>query len=162
MNENKVPQLFIATGATKWNDPQHFPWTMASIPSYHSEAHVYTKYLLANDRDGKIGILCQNDDYGKDYLKGFKDGIAGKMRIVAEFPYEPSEPTIYSQIASLQASGADVFFDASSAKFAAQAIKHAAELGWRPIHILNSVSASIGSVFKSAGLGNSKGILAAS
>jgi branched-chain amino acid transport system substrate-binding protein len=162
MNENKVPQLFIATGATKWNDPQHFPWTMASIPSYQSEAHVYAKYLLANHPDGKIGILYQNDDYGKDYLRGFKDGIGGKMRIVAELPYEPSEPTVYSQIAGLQASDADVFFDASSAKFAAQAIKHAAEVGWRPVHVLNGVSASIGSVFKPAGLDNSKGILTAS
>jgi branched-chain amino acid transport system substrate-binding protein len=162
MNENKVPQLFIATGATKWNDPQHFPWTMLSIPSYQSEAHVYAKHLLANHADGKIGILYQNDDYGKDYLKGFKDGVAGKMRIVAELPYEPSEPTVYSQIATLQASGADIFFDASSAKFAAQAIKHAAEIGWKPVHLLNGVSASIGSVFKPAGLENAKGTLSAS
>jgi len=162
MNENKVPQLFIASGATKWNDPQRFPWTMALIPSYQSEAQVYAKHVLANHPDGKIGILYQNDDYGKDYLKGFKDGIAGRMPIVAELPYEPSEPTVYSQIASLQASGANVFFDASSAKFAAQAIKHAAEVGWKPVHILNGVSASIGGVFKPAGIENAKGILTAS
>ena len=161
MNDNKVPQLFIGSGATKWNDPQHFPWTMAGLPSYQAEAHIYAKYLLEKHPDGKIGILYQNDDYGKDYLKGLEDGLGGKMRIAAELSYEPSEPTIYSEISNLQASGADVFFDMTMAKFAAQAIKRLAEIAWKPVHILTITSASIGAVFKPAGIENSKGTLTA-
>jgi branched-chain amino acid transport system substrate-binding protein len=125
-------------------------------------AHIYAKYLYQNHPDKKIAILYENDDYGKDYLKGFKDGLGGRMPIVAEISYETSEPTIYSQVSNLQASGADIFFDVTSAKFAAQANKRTAEIGWKPVHILNSVSASIGSVFTPAGLENSKGILSTS
>ncbi len=162
LNAKKVPQLFVATGATKWNDPQHFPWTIGFQPSYQSESRVYAKYLLDNHPNGKIAILFQNDDYGKDYVKGLKDGLAGKMQIVAELPYEASDPTIDSQMISLKASGADVFFNVTTPKFAAQAIKKSAEIGWKPLHLLNNVSASIGGVLKPAGLENAKDALSAS
>jgi branched-chain amino acid transport system substrate-binding protein len=161
LNAKKVPQLFVATGATKWNDPQHFPWTIGFQPSYQSESRVYVRYLLDNQPNGKIAILFQNDDYGKDYLKGLKDGLGGKMQIVAELPYEASDPTIDSQMISLKASGADVFFNVTTPKFAAQAIKKAAEIGWKPLHLLNNVSASIGAVLKPAGLENAKDALTA-
>ncbi len=161
LNAKKVPQLLVATGATKWNDPQHFPWTMGFQPNYQSEARVYAKYLLDNQPNGKIAILFQNDDYGKDYVKGLKDSLAGKMQIVAELPYEASDPTIDSQMISLKASGADVFFNVTTPKFAAQAIKKSAEIGWKPLHLLNNVSASIGGVLKPAGLENAKDALTA-
>src|SRR5499427_442573 len=159
MNAKKVPQLFAATGATKWNDPQRFPWTMGWQPSYQAEARIYAEYLLKNHPQGKIGVLYQNDDYGKDYVKGLKDGLKGKIRIVAEVPYETTDPTVDSQIINLKASGADVFFNVATPKFAAQAIKKIAELGWKPVHLLNNVSQSVGSVLKPAGLDNAKGVL---
>src|ERR1700730_3827598 len=159
MNSKKVPQLFVATGATRFGDPANFPWTMGWQPNYQSEGHVYGKYVLDNHPNGKIAILFQNDDYGKDYVKGLKDGLAGKMQIVAELPYETTDPTIDSQMISLKASGADVFFNVTTPKFAAQAIKKSAEIGWKPLHLLNNVSQSIGSVLKPAGLDNSTGIL---
>jgi branched-chain amino acid transport system substrate-binding protein len=159
MNEKKVPQLFIATGANKWNDPKHFPWTMGWQPSYQSEARVYAKYLLKHSPNGKVAILYQNDDYGKDYLKGFKDGLGGKLKIVSELSYDTTEPTVDSEVISLQASGADVFFNVTTPKFAAQAIRKAAELEWHPLHILNNVSASVGAVMKPAGFDHAKGIL---
>ncbi len=161
LNAKKVPQLFVATGATKWNDPTHYPWTMGWQPNYQSEARIYAEYLVRNHPQGKIGILYQNDDYGKDYVKGLKDGLNGKMRIVAEIPYEASDPTVDSQIISLKASGADIFFNVATPKFAAQAIKKAAEVGWKPIHLLNNISVSVGSVLKPAGLDSAKGILTA-
>jgi branched-chain amino acid transport system substrate-binding protein len=159
MNARKVPQLFVATGATKWGDPKNFPWTMGWQPNYQSESRVLAKYLLEKHPKGKIGVLYQNDDYGKDYLKGLKDGLAGKMQVVAELPYEPADPTVDSQIISLKASGADIFFNVATPKFAAQAIRKAAEIGWKPVHLLNSVSASVGSVLKPAGFENSVGII---
>jgi branched-chain amino acid transport system substrate-binding protein len=159
MNAKKVPQLFVATGATKWNDPKRFPWTMGWQPSYQSEGRIYAQYLIANHPHGKIGILYQDDDYGKDYVKGLKDGLAGRIPVVAEQSYETTDPTIDSQIVNLQASGADIFYDITTPKFAAQAIKKVAEIGWKPLHLLNNVSASIGSVIKPAGFENSKGIL---
>jgi branched-chain amino acid transport system substrate-binding protein len=159
MNAKKVPQLFVATGATKWNDPKHFPWTIGWQPNYQSEGHIYAQYLLKTHPDGKVGILYQNDDYGKDYVKGLKDGLNGKMPIISEQPYETTDPTIDSQIINLKASGADVFFNVTTPKFAAQAIKKAAEIEWKPVHLLNNVSNSLGSVLKPAGLDNSKGIL---
>ena len=155
MNGKRVPQLFVATGATKWNDPQNFPWTIGWQPNYQSEGHIFAQYLLQNDPRGKIGILYQNDDYGKDYVKGLKDGLNGKMQIVAESPYETTDP----QIVSLKASGADIFYDVTIPKFAAQAIKKAAEIEWKPIHLLNSVSNSVGGVIKPAGFDISRGIL---
>jgi len=159
MNAEKVPQLFVATGATKWNNPKDFPWTMGWQPSYQSESHIYAQYLLKNYPQAKVGILYQNDDYGKDYVKGFKDGAGGKLQIVAEVPYETTDPTIDSQMVSLKASGADVFFDVTIPKFAAQAIKKAAEIEWKPLHLLNNVSSSVGGTLKPAGLDNSKDIL---
>jgi branched-chain amino acid transport system substrate-binding protein len=159
MNAKKLPQLFVATGATKWNDPKHFPWTIGWQPNYQSEGHIYAQYLLKNHPNGKVGILYQNDDYGKDYVRGLKDGLNGKLPIVAELPYETTDPTIDSQMVSLKSSGADVFFNVTTPKFAAQAIKKAAEIEWKPLHLLNNVSNSVGSVLKPAGFDNSKGIL---
>jgi len=159
MNIKKVPQLFVATGATKWNDPKHFPWTMGWQPSYQSEGRVYAEYLIKNHPNGKIAILYQDDDYGKDYVKGLKDGLDGKLTIAKELSYEVTEPTIDSQIITLQASGADVFYNVTTPKFAAQAITRMATLRWKPVHILNNVSASVGAVLKPAGLENSSGIL---
>jgi branched-chain amino acid transport system substrate-binding protein len=161
MNAKKVPHLFVATGATKWGDPKNFPWTMGWQPPYQSEARIYAKYLLEKFPNAKIGILYQNDDYGKDYVKGLKDGLGAKAAtmIVSEQPYETSDPTVDSQIVNLKASGADVFFNVTTPKFAAQAIKKAAEIDWKPLHLLNNVSQSVGGVLKPAGLDNSKGIL---
>jgi branched-chain amino acid transport system substrate-binding protein len=161
LNSKKVPQLFVATGATKWNDPKNFPWTMGWQPNYQSETQIYAKYILKEKPNAKIGILYQNDDYGKDYLKGFKDGLGAKAAsmIVLEESYEVSEPTIDSHIVKLKASGADVFINITTPKFAAQAIKKNAEIGWKPLHFLNSVSSSIGSVMKPAGFENSQDII---
>ena len=160
MNAKKVPQLFVATGATKWNDPREFPWTMGWQPSYQSETQIYAKYILKNYPNAKIGVLYQNDDYGKDYLKGLKDGLGSKASmIVAEEPYETTEPTIDSHILNLKASGADVFVDLSIPKFAAQAIKKMAEIQWKPVHFLNSVSSSITATIKPAGFDNAQGII---
>jgi branched-chain amino acid transport system substrate-binding protein len=161
MNEKKVPQLFVATGATKWNDPREFPWTMGFQPNYQREAQIYAKYILKNMPNSKIAVLYQNDDYGKDYLKGLKDGLGAKAAsmIVAEESYETTEPTIDSHILTLRASGADVFFDVAIPKFAAQAIRRTAEIGWKPVHFLNNVSASVSATIKPAGLENSQGII---
>src|SRR5499427_1686153 len=159
MNGKGVPQLFIATGATKFGDPKNFPWTMGWLPSYQSEARVYAKYLIEHHPNGKVGILYQNDDYGKDYLKGMHDGLGGKIPIVSEQAYEVTDPTVSSQVISLKGSGADIFFNVAGPKFAAQAITRAAELGWKPIHLLNSVSNSVGAVLKPAGFDNAKDIL---
>jgi branched-chain amino acid transport system substrate-binding protein len=159
MNAAKVPQLFVATGATKFGDQKNFPWTMGWQPTYQIEGRIYARYLLQNHPNGKIAILYQNDDSGRDYIKGLKDGLEGKIQVVAEAPYEPADPTVDSQIITLKASGADIFFNEASPKFAAQAIKKVAELGWKPVHLLASISASVGSVLRPAGLENSKGIL---
>jgi ABC-type branched-subunit amino acid transport system substrate-binding protein len=163
MNSKKVPQLFVATGATKWNDPKDFPWTMGWQPNYQSETQIYAKYLLKNKPDARIAVLYQNDDYGKDYLKGLKDGLGPKAAsmIIAEESFETSEPTIDNHIVKLKATGADVFVDIATPKFAAQAIKKVAEIEWKPLHFLNNVSASVGSVIKPAGYENSQGIISA-
>jgi branched-chain amino acid transport system substrate-binding protein len=159
LNGKKVPQLFVATGATMFGDPENFPWTMGWQPDYRSEARVYARYLLQHHAGGKVGVLYQNDDYGKDYLTGLKDGLAGKIPIVAALPYEVSDATIDSQIISLKASGADIFLNVATPKFAAQAIRKIAEIGWKPVHLLNNVSNSVGGVLRAAGLENAKGIL---
>ncbi|GHD44523.1 branched-chain amino acid ABC transporter substrate-binding protein [Thalassobaculum fulvum] len=161
MNREKVPQLFVATGATKWGDPKKYPWTMGWQPNYQAEGRIYAKYIKQNLPNAKIAILYQNDDYGKDYVQGMKDGLgdmASKM-IVAEESYETTEPTIDSQIIKLKASGADVFFNVTTPKFAAQAIRKIAELGWKPTHFLNNVSNSVGSVMNPAGPENGVGII---
>src|ERR1700726_142959 len=162
LNSKKVPQLFVATGATKWNDPKNFPWTMGWQPSYQSEARIYAKFLMKEKPDAKIAVLYQNDDFGKDYLKGLKDGLGAKASmVVAEESYETTEPTIDNHIVKLKATGADVFISITPPKFAAQAIKKLAEIEWKPLHIVSNVSASVGSVIKPAGYENSQGILSA-
>jgi branched-chain amino acid transport system substrate-binding protein len=159
MNSKGVPQLFVATGASKFGDPKTFPWTMGWQPSYQSEARVYAKYLMQHHPNGKIGILYQNDDYGKDYLRGMKDSLAGTLQIVSEQAYESTDATISSQLIALKGSGADIFFNVTTPKFAAQAIAKIADLGWKPVHLLNNVSTSVGAVLKPAGLENAKDIL---
>jgi branched-chain amino acid transport system substrate-binding protein len=161
MNDHKVPQLFVATGATKWGDPKGHPWTMGFQPNYQIEGKIYAHYLLKNIPNAKVGILYQNDDYGKDYLKGFKDGLgeAAKKVIIMEQTYEVTDPTVDSQIVNLKNSGANVFFNVTTPKFAAQAIKKAFEIGWKPTHFLNNVSASVGAVLIPAGLEASQGLI---
>ncbi len=161
MNMKKVPQLHVATGASKWSDPKNFPWTMGWQPNYQTEARIYAKNILQTKPDVKIGVLYQNDDYGKDYLKGLKDGLGDKAAklIVAEVSYEVSDPTVDSQIVQLQASGANVFFNVGTPKFAAQAIRKAYDIGWKPVQYLNNVSSSIGAVLTPAGLEKSVGII---
>jgi branched-chain amino acid transport system substrate-binding protein len=163
MNSKKVPQLFVATGATKWNDPKNFPWTMGWQPSYQSETRIYAKYILKNMPNAKIAVLYQNDDYGKDYLKGLTDGLGAKAAsmIVAQESYETTEPSIDDHIVKLKSSGADVFINITTPKFAAQAIKKIAEIGWKPTQFLNNVSASVGSVIKPAGMQNAQDIISA-
>jgi branched-chain amino acid transport system substrate-binding protein len=160
MNVKKTPQLFVASGATKWGDPKNFPYTMGFQPNYQSEGRIYAKYILDNHPGARIGVLYQNDDFGKDVLKGLRDGLGAKISMItAEATYEIADPTIDSQLVKLKSAGIDVFVDLTSPKFAAQAIKKLAEIGWKPIHILANVSGSIGSVLKPAGLDNAKDIL---
>jgi ABC-type branched-subunit amino acid transport system substrate-binding protein len=164
MNAKKVPQLFVASGATKWNDPQNFPWTMGWQPNYQNEARIYAKYILKEKPNARIAVLYQNDDYGKDYLKGLKDGLGAKAAsmIAAEDAYEIAEPTIDSHIVKMKSLNADVFVDIAGPKFAAQAIRKAAEIGWKPLHFLNNVSTSIGAVIRPAGIENAQGIISVS
>ena len=163
MNQKKVPQLFVGTGASKWGDPQHFPWTMGLIPDYHGEGYVYAKHILKTVKDPKIAVLRQNDDVGVDYLTGFREGLGNQADklIVAVATYEVTDPTVDSQMLQLKNSGANVFFDVTTPKFAAQAIKKAAEINWKPAHYLVNVSASIGAVIRPAGLENAEGIITA-
>ncbi len=163
LNQKKVPQLFVGTGASKWGDPVHYPWTMGLIPDYHGEGYVYAKHILKTVKDPKIAVLRQNDDVGVDYLTGFREGLgdqADKL-IVTVATYEVTDPTVDSQMLQLKNSGANVFFDITTPKFAAQAIKKAAEINWKPAHYLVNVSASIGAVIRPAGLEASEGIVTA-
>ena len=161
MNIKKVPHLFLATGASKWNDPKNFPWTLGFNPNYRSEGKLYALDILRNRPNAKIAVLFQNDDYGKDYLIGFKEGLGDKAKtmIIAEASYEVTDPTIDSQIVTLKGSGADTFFNITTPKFAAQAIRKVDEIGWKPVQYLNQVSASVGSVLKPAGLEKAAGII---
>jgi branched-chain amino acid transport system substrate-binding protein len=161
MNGKKVPHLFLATGATKWGDPENYPWTMGWQPNYQTEALIYAKYILDNVKDPKIGVLYQNDDYGKDYLKGLRDGLGARADdlIVSAVSYETSDATIDSQMVQLKDSGANVFVNISTPKWASQAIRKANDLGWTPVHFLNNVSTSVTAVLKPAGLDKSKGII---
>lgn len=162
MNARKVPHLFLATGATKWNDPKAFPWTMGWLPSYQSEGRIYAKYLLKEKPDAKIAVLYQNDDFGKDYLKGIQDGLgAKKSMIVAEESYELSEPTIDSHIVKLKSLNPDVLVIFTTPKFGAQTIKKAGELGWKPTLVISNVSASTATVMKPAGFENAQGVISA-
>jgi branched-chain amino acid transport system substrate-binding protein len=163
VNAKKMPHLFLVSGATKWGDPQNFPWTMGFSATYQAEMKIYAKYILQNYPSAKIGVLYQNDDYGKDYLKGLKDGLgdrASKM-IVSEVTYEVTDPTVDSQILTLKGSGADTFINITTPKFAAMAIRKAYDSGWRPLHFLNNISASIGTVLQPAGLEKSVGLITA-
>jgi branched-chain amino acid transport system substrate-binding protein len=162
MNQKKVPHLYVATGASKWGDPAHFPWTMGYQPDYHTEGAIYAKHILANVKDPKVGVLMQNDDYGKDYWEGFKEGLGKQAGIVVKHvTYEINEPTVDSQIIQLKSSGANVFFNIATPKFAAQAMRKVADLGWKPVQYVNNVSASVGTVMKPAGFDNVQGILTA-
>ena len=162
MNQKKVPQLFVATGASKWGKPKEFPWTMGFQPDYHTEGVIYAKHILANVKDAKIGVLMQNDDYGKDYWDGFKEGLGKESgKVVKHVTFEVTNPTVDSQVIQLKDSGANVFFNIATPKAAAQAIRKAADIGWKPVQYLNNVSASVGSVMKPAGLDNSQGIITA-
>ncbi len=163
INAKKVPHLFVATGATKWGDPKNFPWTMGWQPTYQTESRIYARYILAHKPNAKVAILYQNDDYGKDYLKGFKDGLGDKAAslIVAEVSYEVTDPTVDSQIVTLKASGADTFFNITTPKFAAQAIRKTFDMGWKPLHFLNNVSSSVGATLAPAGLDKSVNIITA-
>jgi ABC-type branched-subunit amino acid transport system substrate-binding protein len=161
MNAKKVPQLFVQSGATEWNNPKEFPWTMGWPPTYQNEARIYAKYILKERPNAKIAVLYQNSDFGKDYLKGVKDGLGAKAAamIVDEEPYEVSEPTIEARIVKMKSMNADVFLDFTTAKFSSQAIRKAAEIGWKPLHFISNVSASIGSIIRPAGVENAQGIM---
>jgi branched-chain amino acid transport system substrate-binding protein len=163
LNNKKIPQLFLATGASKWNDPKDFPWTMGFQPSYRVEARIFAKYILKNKPGAKVAVFYQNDDFGKDYVAGLKDVFGDKASslIVAEESYETTEPSIDSHIVKLKGTGADVLVNISTPKFAAQAIKKMAELQWKPMHVMTDVSISIGAVMKPAGFEASEGILSA-
>ncbi|MCC8953263.1 ABC transporter substrate-binding protein [Bradyrhizobium sp. Pear77] len=161
MNTRKVPLLFVVSGATRFNDPANSPWVMPILPSYEGEGRIYARYLLQNQRSSKIAILYQNDDFGKDVVKGFKDGLNGKIPIVAEKSFDISDTTVDSQIVALKSSGADVLLNIASPKFAAQTIRKVNEIGWKPVYLLNSSASSIGGVLQPAGLENSIGILSA-
>ncbi|MDB5484351.1 MAG: Extracellular ligand-binding receptor [Tardiphaga sp.] len=163
LNGKKVPQIFISTGAAKWDDPKNFPWTTALYPPYQMEGQVFAKYLLKNKPDAKLGVFSANDDAGKDYVKGLKEGLGDKAKtmIVKEVTYETSEPTVDSQIVALKASGADTMFTMATPKFGAQAIKKVHELGWKPLNFIVSVSSSIKGALEPAGLEASKGLLTA-
>jgi branched-chain amino acid transport system substrate-binding protein len=161
MNQKMVPQLFVATGATKWDDPKGHPWTIGWQPNYQSEGRIYASYILEHKPDGKIGVLYQNDDFGKDYLKGVTDGLGDKAKsmIVLAAPYETTDPTVDSQILAMKSAGADVFVNTGIPKFAAQAIKKAAEIEWKPLHILSSIGSSVGATLKPAGFENCRGLI---
>ena len=161
MNAKKVPQLFVATGATKWGDPKDYPWTMGWQPNYQTEGKIYAKDILANHPNGKVAVLYQNDDYGKDLLKGLKDGLGDKASklIVAEASYEVTDPTVDSQIVALKGSGADVFVNITTPKFSALAVRKVYDIGWKPVHYLNNVGASVGSVLVPAGLEKAVGLI---
>lgn len=162
MNSKKVPHLFLSTGASKWGQPEKYPWTMGFQPTYDVEGEIYAKFALETVEDPKIAILYQNDDYGKDYREGFLRGLGDKQDLVVKMvPYEVTDPTVDAQVLELAASGANVFFDITTPKFAAQAIKKTCEIGWEPLHLLNNVSSSVSAVLKPAGLECSKGVITA-
>jgi len=162
MNQRKVPHLYVATGASKWGNPKDFPWTMGYAPDYHTEGVIYAKHILANIKDARIGVLMQNDDYGKDYWEGFKEGLGKEIaRVVKHVTFEITDPTVDSQIIQLKAADANVFFNIATPKFAAQAMRKVADLNWKPVQYLNNVSASVGTVMRPAGFDNVQGVITA-
>jgi branched-chain amino acid transport system substrate-binding protein len=160
LNDRKIPQLFLADGTSRWDDPQHFPWTMPWQPSYRTEGHIDAAYVLKNKPDAKIGVLYQNETGGKDYIQGLREGLGDRANamIVSELPYEITDSTVDTYIVTLKASGADTFFDITTPKFAAQAIRKAYEIGWHPLHFLDFVSSSVAATLEPAGLDKSIGI----
>jgi branched-chain amino acid transport system substrate-binding protein len=162
MNQKKVPMLFVATGASKWGDPKNFPWTMGFQPDYHTEGVIYAKHLLANVKNPKIAVLMQNDDFGKDYWNGFKEGLGKDAdKVTKHVTYETTDPTVDSQVIQLKDSGANVFFVIAIPKFAAQAMRKAGDIGWKPAIYLNNVSSSVASAMKPAGFENVQGVITA-
>jgi branched-chain amino acid transport system substrate-binding protein len=163
MNTMRVPQLFVLSGASRWGDHEHFPWTIGLQPNYRSEARVYAAYILEHHPNARIGILYQNDDFGRDYILGLRDVLRGNYdsMVIARAPYETSTPTVDSQVVAIRTANPDIFLNIATPKFAAQAIKKLAELNWHPVHIVTNISVSVGAVLKPAGLDNSKGILSA-
>jgi branched-chain amino acid transport system substrate-binding protein len=162
LNTKKIPHLFLATGASKWGDPKNFPWTMAFVPNYQNEARIYAQYIIKNHPNAKIGVLYQNDDFGKDYLTGLRDGLGAKASmIVSEAPFEVTAPTVDSQIVQIKSANADVLLTIATPKFAAQSIKKVAEVGWKPVHIVSNVSTSVNGVIRPAGFENAQGVLSA-
>jgi branched-chain amino acid transport system substrate-binding protein len=162
MNARKVPHLFLATGASKWGNPKEYPWTMGWQPDYHTEAVIYAKHMLEHVKDPKIAVLMQNDDYGKDYYEGLRDGLGKNVdKIIKHVTYEVTDPTVDSQVIQLKDSNANIFFNITTPKFAAQAIRKSAEIGWKPAHYLNNVSISVAAVMKPAGFENSQNIISA-
>jgi branched-chain amino acid transport system substrate-binding protein len=163
LNDNKVPQLFVRSGANMWNDPKHYPWTMGWQPSYQIEARIYARYILKNIPDAKIAVLYQNDDFGRDYVIGLRDGLGDRADrlIVAKQSYETTDATVHSQIVSLEKSGANVLLTIAIPKFAAQTIRKVDDIGWKPTQILSNVSSSVGLVMRPAGLEKSVGIISA-
>jgi ABC-type branched-subunit amino acid transport system substrate-binding protein len=161
MNQKKVPHLFVSTGATKWDDPKGHPWTIGWQPNYQGEGRIYAAFILKEKPDGKIGVLYQNDDFGKDYVKGLKDGLGDKAKsmVVLETSYETTDPTVESQVVSMKSAGCDVFVNTGIPKFAAQAIRKAAELDWKPLHVLSSIGNSVAATLKPAGFENAKGLV---
>ena len=164
LNARKVPHLFLATGASKWNDPKGAPWTTGFQPNYQSEAAVYGQHIMKTKPGAKIAVLYQNDDFGKDYLHGLKEGLgaAGVKQIVAEMSYEITDPTIDSQIVTMKGSGADVFVNITTPKFAAMSIRKVHDIDWKPVHYLSNVSVSVGAVFTPAGPEKGVGIISMS
>lgn len=163
LNQKKVPQLLVSSGAAKWNDGKRFPWTTPGYPPYGQEAQVYARDIIANHPDAKIAIISQNDDAGRDYVDGFKQGLGDKVaQVVKELTYEITDPTVDSQVIELQASGADTLFTMATPKFGAQVIRKVADLGWKPNHYIVSVSASQAQVLEPAGLQNAVGLVTAS
>lgn len=163
MNQKKVPQLYVATGASKWGNPKEFPWTMGFQPDYHTEAVIYAKHMLANVKNPKIGILSQNDDFGRDYLGGLKEGLGKDVdKIVKSVTFEATDPTVDSQIIQLKDSGANVFMNFAGPKAAVQAIRKSVDIDWKPVQYITNVSVSVAAVMKPAGFENAQGIMTAS
>ncbi|MBR1091697.1 ABC transporter substrate-binding protein [Bradyrhizobium manausense] len=163
MNTMRVPQIFVSTGASRFGDPEHFPWTMGWQPTYRAEARIYANYILTNHPNAKVGLLYQNDDFGKDYIQGLKDGLGDKFdrTVIVSAPYDVGTPTIDSEVVAIRTAKPEIFINIATPKYAAQAIRKVAELDWHPIHIMTNVSNSIGGVIKPAGVKNAVGILTA-
>ncbi|HEV2302296.1 MAG TPA: ABC transporter substrate-binding protein [Stellaceae bacterium] len=160
MNQKKVPQLFVSTGASKWNDPKGHPWTIGWQPNYHMEGLLYAAFALKQQPSAKVGVLYQDDDFGKDYLRGVSDGLAkAHLKVVVAASYETTDTTVDSQVLAMKSAGCNVFMNTAIPKFAAQAIKKAAEIEWKPVHVLSSIGASVAATLKPAGFENAKGLV---